>query len=239
MRLAKFWPGWLFFFFLFGGCSPAASQPVLDPQAMVATIAAATVAALPTNTPQPTWTASASATLARATATPISTNTPAPTIPMLSSPTPLMILPGPGTLVAGTILPGSGSGLGTNLIFWTDVPNVYNCNPITVDPDYAQIYTPRYDFKARWRVFNSGTARWKADDIVFYFVGGDKMHNDLNRADGEFIPIGVYKGDKVLLQIGMTSPKEPGQYSATWGLRRNKSDTPFCTFSVTIRVEKK
>lgn len=232
MRTTKLWFGWVIVFLLVGGCGPSASQPLINSQDMIATIAAATVAALPTNTPYPTWTASPSPTRVRTTPTELPSNTPAPTIPILNSPTPIIILPGPGTSV-------SGGGLGPNFVFWTATPQPYRCSPVLVDPDDYQIFTPRYAFKARWRVWNRGSVRWKKDDVVFYFIGGDKMHNDLDRADGEFIPVTVQLNDKVLLQVAMTSPKEPGLYSTTWGLRRLKSSSPFCLIELTIRVQPK
>jgi hypothetical protein len=217
------------FFFLMGGCVPAPVPVVENPQDMIATIAAATVAALPTTTPQPTWTASPSPTRARNTPTDIPTNTPAPTIEMIASPTSIFQLPGPGTPLAGmTTIP---------LSLWSPTPEPFQCDLNKTEPEPYTKFKPRYFFKAEWRVWNRGSVIWKADGVIFYFIGGDKLHNDEERAEGITLPYAVYPQDKVLLYVGMTSPREPGTYSSTWGLRRENRDAPFCTFNIVIRVE--
>jgi hypothetical protein len=231
VNIRRFWLASLVLLMLIGGCVPGASQTVENPQDMIATIAAATVAALPTNTPQPTWTASLTPTRARSTPTDQPANTPAPTLELIASPTSMYELPGPGTLLPGT--PGQG-GI---LFFWTSTPEPYKCDLNKTQPEPYTVFRGRKDFRAEWRVWNRGSAIWKADGVVFYFVGGTKLHRDEERADGIFLPYTVYPEDKVLLSVAMISPKEPGIYSATWGLRRENRDVPFCTFDVIIRVK--
>jgi hypothetical protein len=230
VRDRKFWLQWLVIFLLLGGCVPTASQPAVNPQDMIATIAAATVAALPTNTPQPTWTASLTPTRSRGTPTELPTNTPAPTIEMLASPTSIFSLPGPGTL-----LPGTTPGL--TLFLWTSTPEPFLCEINKTSPEPYTTFKPRATFKAEWRTVNVGSAIWKEDGVIFYYIGGDKLHNDRERGDGIFISYTVYPQDKVMVTAAMTAPKEPGTYSATWGLRRENRATPFCTFDVIIRVK--
>jgi hypothetical protein len=222
VRLQRFWLLWILFFFVLGGCVPAPAPLVGNPEDMIATIAAATVNALPTTTPHPTWTSSPIPTRSRNTPTDIPSNTPAPTIEVLQ-------LPAPGTPMADlTKLP---------LGFWSPTPDPFQCDLNKIEPEPYTIFKPRYFFRSGWRVWNRGSEIWKEKSIVFYFIGGDKLHNDEERADGIFLPYTVYPQDKVFLQVAMTSPGEPGTYSATWGLRRENRNTPFCTFQVIIRVK--
>lgn len=228
MKIRQFWLSWVGLLILLAGCAPSAAQPIDNPQDMIATIAAATVAALPTNTPQPSWTPSLTPTRVRNTPTDIPSNTPAPTIEGFPTATSVYDLPGPGTLLPGT--PGAV------LFLWTSTPEPFKCDLNKTDPEPYTIFKPRQFFRAEWRVWNRGSTIWKEKSIIFYFVGGDKLHNDLERGEGTFIGYTVYPEDKILVWIGMTAPKEPGTYFATWGLRRENRTEPFCTFNVTIRV---
>ncbi len=217
-------------FILIGGCAPSPDQSGESPQDMVATIAAATIAALPSNTPQPTWTASPSPTRARNTPTELPSNTPAPTIQMMASPTSIFELPGPGTPLSGTArIP---------LVLWTPTPEPFKCDLNKTEPEPYTVFKPGYHFRTEWRVWNRGAVIWKWDGVIFYFVGGDKLFNDPDRAKGAKLAYNVYPQDKILLSVAMTSPKEAGTYSSTWGLRRENRDTPFCTFDMVIRVER-
>jgi len=96
---------------------------------------------------------------------------------------------------------------------------------------------PRTDFVVTWQVRNTGRDRWNREDFIFQYVEGDKMHK-ADRAE-EFIPGTVYPRDKIKLQMRMISPKQPGFYSTTWGLRKSNKKEPFCTFSIAINVIKK
>lgn len=229
MRNQRFWLGIVLFFLLSGGCSPAPAGVSDNPQDLIATIAAATIAALPTNTPQPTWTASPIPTRARNTPTELPSNTPAPTIELLASPTSIYELPGPGTPMAGLT--------GIPLSLWTPTPEPFKCNLNKTKPEPYTVLKPGYHFRTEWRVWNRGSVIWKWDGVIFYFVGGDKLFNDPDRAKGIKLAYNVYPEDKILLSVAMTSPKEPGTYSSTWGLRRENRDTPFCTFDMVIRVK--
>ena len=229
MKIQRFNLTWILFFFLIGGCAPASAQPGDNPHDLIATIAAATIAALPSNTPQPTWTASPIPTRARNTPTELPSNTPAPTIELLASPTSIYELPGPGTPMAGLT--------GIPLSLWTPTPEPFKCNLNKTDPEPYTVFKPGYHFRTEWRGWNRGTVIWKWDGVIFYFIGGDKLFNDPDRAKGIKLAYNVYPQDKILLSVAMTSPKEPGTYSSTWGLRRENRDTPFCTFDMVIRVK--
>jgi hypothetical protein len=229
VTLRSAWLVFILFVVSVGGCSPAPANAGDNPQDMIATIAAATIAALPTNTPQPTWTASAIPTRARTTPTEIPSNTPAPTIEMLASPTSALELPGPGTPLAGNP--------NFPLSIWSPTPEPFKCDLNKTVPEPYEYIKAGRDFRAEWRVWNRGTVIWKEDGVIFYFIGGDKFFNDPDRAQGITLAYNVYPQDKILLSVAMTAPKAPGTYSSTWGLRRENRDTPFCTFDLTIRVK--
>jgi hypothetical protein len=218
----RFWLSWILFFFILGGCVPAPAPVISNPEDMIATIAAATVSALPTNTPYPTWTSTPISTRVRSTPTDLPTNTPAPTIEVIQ-------LPAPGTPMADlTKLP---------LGFWSPTPEPYQCDVDRFKPEPYSTIKPRNFFRVEWRIWNRGSAIWKADGVFVYFIGGDKLYNDEEKADGFFLPYAVYPNDRFWAQVPMTSPKEPGTYSSMWGLRRENRNTPFCTFQVIIRVK--
>jgi hypothetical protein len=230
VKVRRFYLTWILFFFLIGGCAPSPAQSQESPQDMIATIAAATIAALPSNTPQPTWTASPPATRVRNTPTELPSNTPAPTLGILLSPTSIFELPGPGTPLAGTTRIPIG--------LWSPTPEPFQCNLNKTDPEPYTVFKPGYNFRMEWRVWNRGSVIWKSDGVLFYFIGGDKLYNDAERAkEGIKLDYNVYPQDKILLRVAMTSPKEPGTYSSTWGLRRENRDYPFCTFDMVIRVK--
>jgi hypothetical protein len=201
---------------------PAPAASVVNHQDMIATIAAATVNALPSNTPHPTWTSSPTATRVRNTPTDIPSNTPAPTITTISQ------LPAPGTPMADlTRQP---------LAFWSPTPDPFKCELNTTNPENYTIFKPRHSFDSEWRVSNSGSAIWRRDRIVFYFISGDKLYTDEERAEGIFLPRIVSPDEEILLRAAMTSPNQPGTYSSVWGLRRVNRDEPFCTLQIIILV---
>jgi hypothetical protein len=226
----RFSLAWILFFFLIGGCAPASAPSQDNPQDLIATIAAATIAALPSNTPQPTWTASPIPTRPRNTPTELPSNTPAPTLELLATPTSIYELPGPGTPLAGLT--------GIPLSLWTPTPEPFKCHLRRTRPEPYTVLKPGYHFRTEWQVWNYGSVIWKEDGVLFYFIGGDKLYNDADRArDGVELAYNVYPEDKILLSVAMTAPKEPGTYSSTWGLRRENRNTPFCTFDMVIRVK--
>lgn len=117
----------------------------------------------------------------------------------------------------------------------TPVP--YDCEGITLKPDWGAIFKPRQNFIAQWRVINTGADPWHVDDIIFGFVSGTRMQSP-GRPDEVYLTDGLAKTSKIALQVQMVPPREPGFYTAYWGLRKSNKKEFFCTFSVTIRVQK-
>jgi len=216
---------------LLAACVPAAA-PAQDPKALIETIAAATIAALPTNTPYPTATASFTRDPAF-TALPDASNiTTVPTLTPFPTLTPWPTLPLPSTLASNPI---NGSG---NYILYTATPETWKCDMRHLSPAQGTTYAPRNGFRAEWRIFNIGGKIWKTDSVRVKYLGGTSMQNDPAQRNEFFIPDAIYPGDKILVHIAMTSPKEPGEYSSFWGLVNDK-DQVFCTFGMMIHVQNK
>jgi hypothetical protein len=192
---------------------PASATPTL-------TLAAATQTPRPSVTPIPPPTR-------RATITELPTPAPGLVVSPLPTQTPLLI--GADANATATETP-------QRLNKYTATLEPLKCELTETYPGFGQNFKPRSDFFASWRVTNIGSAPWGMEDILLDFVGGDKLHNK----DGweAFIGYTVYVEDEIRLQVRMTSPKQPGRYSTTWGLRRSNKTEPFCTFSITIDVVK-
>ncbi|GAB4501114.1 MAG: hypothetical protein Fur0035_06550 [Anaerolineales bacterium] len=211
---------------LLSACAPS-SQTVSDPQALAATIAAATIAARPTNTAYP----SASPTSASARTVHIETTAPTllPSLTPWPSTTAFPTLPQPSTLASVPVTGGS-------YILYTATPEPWKCELRHISPDQMTVFKPRYGFRTEWRIFNIGGKIWRSDSVRVKYLGGTALQNDPESKNEFFLPISIYPGDKILVQIAMTSPKEPGEYSSFWGLADEK-DRIFCTFDITIRVK--
>lgn len=222
--LRKYLAG-LVVFAVMAGCAPVPSQP--DNLAASPTlVATATSAADVTDTPRPTVTPFPSPTR-RATATPAETSTGGPT---------LFVLPtftiGPTNTPIRTLVPTRTQSLQLGL--YTATPNPLTCDPRDTYPLWGQAFPPRTDFVAKWHVYNVGSAMWRENDIVFEFVEGEKMQN---RDRGpSLLPFTVYVNDKINLQVHLKSPKEPGVYFTTWGLRKTNKAEYFCKMILKIVV---
>lgn len=118
----------------------------------------------------------------------------------------------------------------------TPTPIPFACTIVDSYPSEGQIFKPRTDFVAKWKVINSGANLWHKDDILFGFVGGKKMHNP-SRVD-KILDYTLYVGDHMDVQIHMRPPKEPGIYTETWGLRKTNKKDFFCLLTVTIEIVK-
>src|SRR5207244_3544779 len=53
----------------------------------------------------------------------------------------------------------------------------YDCEGITLKPEWGEIFKPRQNFIAKWRVINTGADPWHVDDIIFGFVSGTRMQS--------------------------------------------------------------
>jgi len=122
------------------------------------------------------------------------------------------------------------------LSFWSPTPDPFQCELNETKPENYTTFKPHRLFNAEWKVSNHGAATWRRDSIVFYFVSGDKLFDDAERAEGIFLPRTINPDDELSLQAAMTAPSEIGTYSSVWGLRRVNREEPFCTLQIIIRV---
>ncbi len=119
----------------------------------------------------------------------------------------------------------------------TPTPIPYDCKATTLKPEWGAVFKPRQNFIAQWRIINSGADPWHVDDIIFGFVSGTKMQSP-GRPDESYLTDGLSKTSQIALQVQMIPPQAPGFYTAYWGLRKSNKKEFFCTFSVTIQVQK-
>jgi hypothetical protein len=197
-------------------CAPALSAapavPTLDPgtidQIIAQTAGAAstqTAAALPTSTPTET-----------STPRPRGTNTPEPTITetfvFVYTPPTVFVLP----TLTGTFGPTSRRN--------------YDCKVLNYPTD-GTIYSPRLEFKVRWRLQNVGLQNWDGESVDFVYDFGDRFHKtaayDLKKT--------VDIGDVAELFVDMLAPKDPGTYTTHWALQVGTEK--FCKVSLTIGVK--
>lgn len=197
-------------------CMPGLSSappaaPVLDPaeinKIVVQTANAAstqTIAAIPSSTSTETFTP-----------TPRGTNTPEPTatetfIYVYNSPT-VFVIPA----ATKTIGPSSNKDYACEVI---DAP---------VDGTY---YSPRLEFKVRWRLKNVGKKEWEAENVDFVYDSGDKFH----KVSGYDLSKDTMLNEVAEFFVELRAPKNPGTYTTYWTLRRGTDK--FCRVSFTIGV---
>lgn len=196
-------------------CTPAFSSaptvPTLDPGEINRIVAQTAEAAS-------TQTAGVIATpLPVETATPIArlTQTPKPTFTKTFSP----LDHSPTAFVLPSLTPTSSSGR-----------QEYDCRVLDAPPD-GTIYNPRVEFKARWRLRNTGRTAWDGIGVDFVYDFGDRFHitaaYDLQKT--------VEIGDAVEFVVDMLAPKDPGVYTTHWALKIGEKK--FCKVSLTINVK--
>lgn len=211
---------------LFVSCAPGA-RPI-DSESALQTIVAATVRVLPTQTPVPTTTATAttgsrpslaqpSATIVFEAETPSSTPAEMPSLtpfPSLTSP--------PATYRPVRITPGPRQG-----------DYNYACRVMSYNPVNYYNISPGQNFTVTWSIKNDGKLDWDVNDIDVAFRSGEKMAIAGDRFD---IPATVPAGTNLGVSITMIAPNKPGEYSNTWSLARG--DNLFCRFSFRVHVVK-
>jgi len=105
----------------------------------------------------------------------------------------------------------------------------YACEVIDSPLD-GTIYSPRKEFKVRWRLKNVGRREWDSDSVDFVYDTGDKFHKVSEYDLGESLTIG-YVAE---FFVDMQAPKDPGTYTTYWALRIGTEK--FCKVSLTIGV---
>jgi hypothetical protein len=191
--------------------SAAPAVPTLDPgminQIIAQTADAAstqTAAAIPTSTPTQTFTP-----------TPRGTNTPGPTstetlVYVYNTPT-IFVIP-PATITS------------------TLSNKEYLCQVLDAPTD-GTIYSPRLEFKVRWRLKNVGRQEWTTDAVDFIYDYGDRFHKTSSYNLEKDTEVG-YVAE---FFVEMEAPKDPGTYTTHWALKVGSEK--FCKVTLTIGVK--
>jgi len=197
-------------------CAPAAVTP--PPEGYLETMVAATVQALPTNTPYPTWTATPRVTRQPPTEvftptlsvslTPFPTFTLTPTL--TETPTEM------GVAARQGVYQGSGN-------FACMVMNQKPVNWSKVRPD-TLIY-------ATWAVKNVGARDWQKDGLDILYLDGQRIYEYAPKQKLAFdVPVGQTRD----IVIVVRAPKQGGDFKTTFGLQRG--DNMFCQLIIGISV---
>jgi hypothetical protein len=152
--------------------------------------------------------------------TPTATNTPLP---------PTVTLTFTPTFVISTATP-----IPTNTAVVTNTPDLppdFKCEFLKSTPENGSTMGPKNGFDWVPKVGNRGTEDWKASDIEFVYVSGDKFSLAKKYNLWKDVPV----GKNIELGVDMIAPKEKGTYSTTWALKRG--DRYFCQITLKIIVK--
>lgn len=235
------------------GCAPAGGlvRPLTESE--LATIVAATSAALQTQI-YPTVLAEqlsavpgmqgSPAPSATASITPFPTFTPPPSLTPLPTPrvsvqtsTPVGMTGLMATVAAQT---AAASGSGTPPLFatgsGTPVPE-YACQFIGQTPSDFVVYRPGKDFDVFWTVKNVGSKTWEAANVDLVYVKGAILH----RRSAYDLRANVPPGTSVSVGFDAFAPDIEGGYSTTWALVLRQGDgqvLQFCrvNFAFDVRL---
>lgn len=207
----------LFLLVLLTACAPVLTPP---PEGMLETMVAATVQALPTNTPFPTLTSTITPPglrdlpMQEATLTPYPSITPFPTFTLMPT------LTETATEVGLASRQGVYQGHGN---FACMVMDQKPTNWTRVKPD-TLIY-------ATWSVKNMGALEWKPGHVMIDHESGEKIFAYKSVQD---IPYQIKPGETKDIVIVLRAPKNGGDYHTTFILERGGE--PFCRLIIGISV---
>ena len=105
----------------------------------------------------------------------------------------------------------------------------YACEVLDAPTD-GTYYSPRLEFKVRWRLKNVGQMDWDGNSVDFVYDTGDKIHKIKGYDLGE----GTKIGEVAELFVTMEAPKDSGTYTTYWTLRYGTYK--FCKVAFTIKV---
>ncbi len=106
-----------------------------------------------------------------------------------------------------------------------------SCKVLSQSVRNGHHFDPRERFTVGWSVRNDGTATWDAGSVDFEYFSGTKMY----RFSPEPLPASVAPHTApVALSADMVAPRNPGNYTTIWTLRRGPD--AFCRVSLSIVV---
>ncbi len=204
---------------ILSGCSPAASEPTLQPTADVNALSTQIAA---TVVQQITLDAALQQPSATATVVRIPTNTPVPTDETTAGGTSAVVK----TATVKVAVSGGGKPAPTK------TPRSYTDQAKLVSESiaYGQVMEPGEDFDAYWSFKNVGHSTWNSEYYAKY-IDGDLVPRET------FIRFDNYTevGDTQSFTVDMLAPQDPGIYVSNWALY-TEDDSIFYTFYVAIEV---
>jgi hypothetical protein len=196
-------------------CAPVATPP---PAGMLETMVAATVQALPTNTPYPTTTFTPQSTRLPPTEiftpTPVISVTPFPTFTL--TPTLTETPTDVGVAARQGVYQGGGN---------------FACMVMDQKPTNWSKVRPETLIYATWTIKNVGAKDWVKDGLDIIFVNGTRIYE---YAPKQKLAFAVPAGHTRDIVIVVRAPKQGGDYQTTFGLQR--SDSVFCQLIIGISV---
>lgn len=100
---------------------------------------------------------------------------------------------------------------------------------VSVSPALGSTKASGADFDAAWTVKNISGKTWELYTTDYKYIKGTEMQTYANAYDLDQV---VKSGEQVTLTVDMTTPTDPGTYSATWAL--TQGSTIICTLPVKI-----
>jgi hypothetical protein len=113
----------------------------------------------------------------------------------------------------------------------------YQCKLVSTEPQELEVFRPKEEFPGIFRLKNIGEKAWTTDNFAYFYISGSKFQTQKYRES--FIPYVVNIKEQLNLHVPMRAPAEPGVYFTIWGLRIKSEQRFFCTFALTIIVERK
>ncbi|NCP85923.1 MAG: hypothetical protein CO094_05630 [Anaerolineae bacterium CG_4_9_14_3_um_filter_57_17] len=211
-------------FLVFLALTISACAPVVtidDPQVAMETMVAATIAALPTNTPPPSATMTRRPAQALFTPTPLFTPVPVFSItPVPSSTTE------PSPTPSETDLPVGGGEVGKYQGHGNFACMVMGQKPI----DWKKVKADKLLYVV-WTIKNVGAKEWRQGALEIIYVEGTKMYEF---GPSQELAYTIPPGDTRDIVVVLRTPKAGGDYLAGFGLQHG-SDV-FCDFRIGVSV---
>lgn len=207
-----------FFLLVLTACAPALSPP---PDGFLETVIAATVQALPTNTPYPTAEPTFTPLPPRA-AQPADEFTPTPFVSITPFPT-FTLTP---TLTETPTEVGVASRQGV----YQGTGN-FACMVMDQKPVNWTRFRPGTQVNAAWTVKNVGALEWKQKHVSIVYEQGTKIYAHKQEQELAFT---VQPGETRDIIVALRMPEKGGDYHVTFGLQRGGDI--FCRLIIGVSV---
>jgi len=107
----------------------------------------------------------------------------------------------------------------------------FGCQLVSQSPADGSHFAKKQNFKATWKIKNTGKEPWDSGSVDFTYLSGSKMFVGSQAYD---LPDSVGVDGSVSLSVPMAAPKNSGEFRTVWTLRQGKAD--FCHVDLQIVV---